>query len=957
MTQCVKCGQRIASEEMESRQDVLHNLGVGEPGRSTPELDLLMRTIASATQAWQCDRCGGWLCNACVTSSTIRDGAGIDRHIGCGGNFRAPDAVGDCCDICAAQVSKAQSVIVPPQEMQTIANNGFGPFQLGVASENIRAKAKSAGLSFAKMDADWKQKALTDTSPWLLCRTCYEKTRPYAKGKSSPQGPSRHAAESMDFMLSSAQGAKQAAHFKLTNVQQDQQGFFAKTFRRKPKEAVDLATAGPLAQSLRRCKKCKAYMVFAGLTEFMLTQKAKQHEHELEIVAERAVIDALYRGDELAYLNDVAGMLAQTPPKLLAASESIRHVWAECLIRIAGLENRFPVNDLEMHYFTALEIFHKVGAYDLAAAELETLVALAPQQARYRNQLAIQYYLGANWKKAEETWDEALRLQPEDAILRSNYATALMQIAEHDPANLLAFYKRVFELQPQNQQRLRNLGIACQQAGHWAEAIMYLQAALTYATEPLGSKSVADFKAAIKDRIASCAVKLGRYPEAVQHWAEALAEGEWAPDQRSAILSDLQAAQQQIPKRQADQPVAPLPHAVGQGPSEVTVAYLDALRRGDPPGAVSLLSNFGLSVSGTTREEAQQGIARLLVNWRLLDYQVTDVRRLADETALVLITGGSCGADNVRAPFQQWLPLHFEEGQWRVNNDGAVDGNWLTVEPQVVNQVSVQLVSFIRYLGKMRVYLDVANMNEHIVLWGEEKTPGAKCCFPSQTEELLVAVQLQPNSRQRYYLDFSGWFSDFPVAVEFLQWKSAPDALVRSQAWSYRFEMRAPEQEAGNGSTEGLAALLRHHIERNKVNAPELSVFFDQYFSEAEMATLAIIASDKLALMQADGKQHSFGFSSSLIYYHISTVPVELDLAREWFDRNFGGYTNLLWKLMSSVLIGQCSTFCHIIYGWTQQNGTWVHLAVCPLNDAASTSEKVLPIELLSATERRELGL
>jgi hypothetical protein len=56
MAKCTACGKQISAEERESRKEVLDLLGVGKRDNHSTELDNLFRSLASATQAWQCDR-------------------------------------------------------------------------------------------------------------------------------------------------------------------------------------------------------------------------------------------------------------------------------------------------------------------------------------------------------------------------------------------------------------------------------------------------------------------------------------------------------------------------------------------------------------------------------------------------------------------------------------------------------------------------------------------------------------------------------------------------------------------------------------------------------------------------------------------------------------------------------------------------------------------------------------
>jgi len=93
MPKCGLCGKSIPPKEMESRKDALDLLGASNSGSSP--LDELYRSAIGATQAWKCDRCGEWICNACVTNTVITRQTGQIQHSGCGGMFRAPGGRGD----------------------------------------------------------------------------------------------------------------------------------------------------------------------------------------------------------------------------------------------------------------------------------------------------------------------------------------------------------------------------------------------------------------------------------------------------------------------------------------------------------------------------------------------------------------------------------------------------------------------------------------------------------------------------------------------------------------------------------------------------------------------------------------------------------------------------------------------------------------------------------------------
>ena len=88
MATCAACGEHIPADEMTSRKGVLDIMGIGSDDDNP--LANVARAMGAATQAWKCDTCGDWICNACVCRTVTSSGAGQIRHSNCGGMFRAP---------------------------------------------------------------------------------------------------------------------------------------------------------------------------------------------------------------------------------------------------------------------------------------------------------------------------------------------------------------------------------------------------------------------------------------------------------------------------------------------------------------------------------------------------------------------------------------------------------------------------------------------------------------------------------------------------------------------------------------------------------------------------------------------------------------------------------------------------------------------------------------------------
>jgi tetratricopeptide (TPR) repeat protein len=166
-------------------------------------------------------------------------------------------------------------------------------------------------------------------------------------------------------------------------------------------------------------------------------------------------------------------------------------------------------------------------------------------------------------------------------------------------------------------------------------------------------------------------------------------------------------------------------------------------------------------------------------------------------------------------------------------------------------------------------------------------------------------------------------------------------------------------QAAGGGVQPGseVARVLAGHLQRIRTNYPELNTFLSQYFGDADVAKIASAASDKLRLTLSDGEQHSVVLERAEVAYHITTLPVDMGQAREWFGRTAGGYTGFLGGVWDSALPKTtASVWCHVIYG-SSAGRTWVHMALCPVQQPAPIDVTVMPIEFLTSEERQAIGL
>jgi len=148
------------------------------------------------------------------------------------------------------------------------------------------------------------------------------------------------------------------------------------------------------------------------------------------------------------------------------------------------------------------------------------------------------------------------------------------------------------------------------------------------------------------------------------------------------------------------------------------------------------------------------------------------------------------------------------------------------------------------------------------------------------------------------------------------------------------------------------------HLDRIRRTFPQLGPFLDRHFTNENLHELAAFAVDKMKLTISDNDEHSIGITKTTVCFMICTLPVDLNQARDWFVRKHGGYTRLLEKLDKNTIHRglDCKILCHIVYGWTETSGRWVHMAIVPFfsSELPAELEKtvILPDEFLTDDER-----
>lgn len=148
------------------------------------------------------------------------------------------------------------------------------------------------------------------------------------------------------------------------------------------------------------------------------------------------------------------------------------------------------------------------------------------------------------------------------------------------------------------------------------------------------------------------------------------------------------------------------------------------------------------------------------------------------------------------------------------------------------------------------------------------------------------------------------------------------------------------------------------HRQRMITAGPPHARFLEEYLSDEVVEMLATVASDKMALTEADGNEHSMMLAKSIVCYVICTIPVKIQEGADWFERRYGGYTKVLEHCWNSDVYrsARAEVLCHVTYGHAHSE-TWVNITLFPLNSTRFSFKPVLAIDLLSGAERRVTGI
>ena len=111
-----------------------------------------------------------------------------------------------------------------------------------------------------------------------------------------------------------------------------------------------------------------------------------------------------------------------------------------------------------------------------------------------------------------------------------------------------------------------------------------------------------------------------------------------------------------------------------------------------------------------------------------------------------------------------------------------------------------------------------------------------------------------------------------------------------------------------------------------------------------------------------DRKVHSAGLRppGGHVAYTVETILANSEAAKAYYQSEWGGYLGYLSRMKAADrLLGPSSLLCHLVFLFSQ-TGVHLHLCLFPANPdsaEASCQPVVLPVELLTETERLQCGL
>jgi hypothetical protein len=131
---------------------------------------------------------------------------------------------------------------------------------------------------------------------------------------------------------------------------------------------------------------------------------------------------------------------------------------------------------------------------------------------------------------------------------------------------------------------------------------------------------------------------------------------------------------------------------------------------------------------------------------------------------------------------------------------------------------------------------------------------------------------------------------------------------------------------------------------------------FLQRLRASQLETVCVLGADKLEESLADGRRHSTAVSQADTFVSVSTFPCSLDEARRKYYA--AGYFDYLNSMLGAAR--NENPKCHYVHiqFFCDRRSCWVQFTLFPNKEVLGFDPLYsLPIDLLTAEERRKVGL
>lgn len=172
-----------------------------------------------------------------------------------------------------------------------------------------------------------------------------------------------------------------------------------------------------------------------------------------------------------------------------------------------------------------------------------------------------------------------------------------------------------------------------------------------------------------------------------------------------------------------------------------------------------------------------------------------------------------------------------------------------------------------------------------------------------------------------------------------------------------------PEAEAtvvldleGADSKQGLMACLQNHLIQIYGLSPKHKEYVNTYFAAETLDIISTTAHKNLKKTMEDGQQYCTPIIKNKAFYIICSLPASIDTAAQWYENQYKGFTQFIFKWIRSEQYesSQCEQLCIVTFG--QDPATWVSITIVPTHSEPDPIE-IMSVDFLNEEEKSSLGL